>query len=223
MNSTPSSELLALRPALSVGVLAGGHVALRSNLELLERSGVPLVHIDVMDGEFCSVRAGSVADVADIETRLLKDVHLMVADPTAHVAAYARAGAGLITVHAESRDPAAALRAIAAHCVRRGLAILPTTPIEALLPFVDVIDVVLVLGVIPGERERDPAALSRVSAAAALVHDRGVLVAFDGGVTADDVGALAAAGADLIVSGSAIFSGGRAPEEVLATMQGQLR
>jgi ribulose-phosphate 3-epimerase len=230
MSSASSSELRTGRPTLSVGVLAGGAQDLGSNIALLERAGVRFVHVDVMDGRFCPPIMGSVADVASIETALIKDVHLMIDDPIEHVAEYARAGAGVITVHVETRDPDATLRAIAtaspavdsADRILRGLAVLPTTPLDALRPFLDLVDVVLVLGVTPGHPERDPAALDRLSEVANLVEDRDVLVAFDGGVTADEIGTLAGSGADVIVTGSAVFRGTARPAAVLATMQGQL-
>jgi ribulose-phosphate 3-epimerase len=231
MSSASSSERRLGFPTLSVGVLAGGAPDLRANVALLERAGVRFVHVDVMDGRFCPPTMGGVDEVASIETSLVKDVHLMIADPIEHVADYARAGAGVISVHVETFDPAATLRAIAAASpavdpadrVRCGLAVLPTTPTEALSPFLDLVDTLLVLGVTPGDRERDPAALDRLSRVAGLVDGRDVLVAFDGGVTADEIGTLADAGADIIVSGSAVFSAAKPPAAVLATMLEQLR
>jgi ribulose-phosphate 3-epimerase len=222
--------LRQLTPALSVGVMAGGEGALAANLEMLRRLGVGVVHVDVMDGRFVPVESGGVAAVASIETDLLKDVHLMIDDPIEHVADYAAAGADLITVHVEARDPADTLRSIADlpngnapdRPVLRGLALLPATPIEAVTPLIDLVDVLLVLAVTPGVPGTDPAAGSRLAAARAIADDLAVLVAFDGGVKPDDVASLAGLGADLIVSGSAIFAGPAPPADVVAAMQAQL-
>ena len=230
MSSPPSSELGELTPALSVGVLAGGEGALAANLEMLARLGVGVIHVDVMDGRFVPVEVGGVAAVTSIETDLLKDVHLMIEDPIEHVADYAAAGADLITVHVETRDPAATLRAIAdlpnanapGRPVLRGLALLPATPLEAVTPLLDLVDVLLVLAVTPGVPGTDPAARTRLADARAVAEGRGVLVAFDGGVKPDDVASLAGLGADLIVSGSAIFAGPAPAADVVSAMQEQL-
>jgi len=230
MCSLPSSELRELTPALSVGVMAGGEGALAANLEMLEGLGVGVVHVDVMDGHFVPVDLGGVAAVMSIETDLLKDVHLMIEDPIEHVADYAAAGADLITVHVETRDPAATLRAIAdlpnvnapGRPVLCGLALLPATRLEAVTPLLDLVDVLVVLAVTPGVPDTDPAARIRLSDARALADDHGVLVAFDGGVKPNDVASLAGLGADLIVSGSAIFAGSAPATDVVAAMQVQL-
>jgi ribulose-phosphate 3-epimerase len=230
MSSSPSSELRALTPALSVGVLAGGEGALTANLRMLERAGVGAVHVDVMDGRFCPVEMGGTTAVASIETHLFKDVHLMIHDPIEHVTEYAAAGADLITMHVETGDPAATLGAIAelrnvnacARSVLRGLALLPGTPLRAITPFLDLVDVLLVLAVTPGVPGTDPSARARLADARRLVRGRDVLVAFDGGVKPGDIGALAGLGADLIVSGSAIFAGPTPPSDVVAAMQAQL-
>jgi ribulose-phosphate 3-epimerase len=230
MSSSLASELHALSPTLSVGVLAGGEGALVANLEMLERAGVRLVHVDVMDGRFCPTELGGVDAVASIKTSLLKDVHLMIDEPVDHVAEYAAAGADLITVHAETRDPAATLRAIGTlpnsngegRSVLRGLALLPASPLDTVTPYLDLVDVLLVLAVTPGVAGTDPSARARLAEARRLLHGREVLLAFDGGVKPDDVATLVGLGADLIVSGSAIFVGHAPPSLVVAAMQAQL-
>jgi ribulose-phosphate 3-epimerase len=230
MSSPPSSDLRELTPALSVGVMAGGESALAANLEMLQRLGVGVVHVDVMDGRFVPVDVGGIAAVMSIESDLRKDVHLMIEDPIEHVAEYAAAGADLITVHVETRDPGTTLRAIAdlpnvnapGRPVSCGLALLPSTQLQAVSPLLDLVDVLLVLAVTPGVPGTDPAARIRLADARAIADDHGLLVAFDGGVKPDDVAALAAIGADLIVSGSAIFAGPAPAADVVAAMQAQL-
>ena len=211
---------------------AGGAERLGEHLAMLAGAGVPLVHVDVMDGRFWPLQRGGADAVAALDTPLLKDVHLMVDAPLDQLPAYARAGADVVTVHLEALDdPGAALRAIGAlenandprRPVRRGLAVLPSTPVDAAADWLDLVDLLLVLGVGPDRPGRDPHAHDRLARAADLTRGRdGVLVGFDGGVTPGEVGALAALGADLVVTGTAVFSDERPPADVIAAMHGQL-
>lgn len=214
------ARLRSLCPTVSVGTLTADLMHLGSELELLERAGVGIVHIDVMDGCFCPQMTVGPAYVKGLRTPLLKDVHLMVEEPLDKLESYAKAGADIISVHVEA--------AVHIHRVLqtvgtlenarrpgegivRGLALNPGTPLEWLGPLLDEIDVVTILAIDPGwsGQRMAPATLDRVRRVKALVGDAGkeILVCVDGGVTRENMAGIAAAGADLMVTGSAVFDG----------------
>jgi len=219
------AALKALAPTLSVGVLSADLMRLGEQLEAVAAAGARLLHFDVLDGRFAPGSTVGAAFVGAVRTPLLKDLHLMVEEPAPAIPAWVAAGADLITVHVEAcRDPRGALRAIgeavnrneASRGVARGLAANPVTPVEAIEPFLEECDVVWLLAVppgLPGQRfihgtfDRMQDLRRRIARAGGRV-----LLGVDGGINAANVGAVAAAGADLIVSGSALFAGGRIAE-----------
>jgi ribulose-phosphate 3-epimerase len=207
-------------PTLSVGILSADLTALGSELALLERAGAHVAHVDVMDGCFCPMMTVGPPIVRALKTPLLKDVHLMIRDPLDKVAEYVTAGADIVTVHAEagphihrtlqqmrsmknSIDPERGLV--------RGVALNPGTPLEALEPLWDELDLVLILAVNPGWKGQEFIASTwrRLEAVKQRIKSlgSGTLVALDGGITRDNIREAAASGADIIVSGSAVFDG----------------
>jgi ribulose-phosphate 3-epimerase len=224
----PSStlELLkSLSPTISVGMLTADLLSLGSELELLESTGVKVVHVDVMDGCFTPMMTVGPPLVRAMKTPLLKDVHLMIDEPLHKVGDYVAAGADIVTVHVEScthvhrvlqllgtmtnaNDPARGLV--------RGLALNPGTPLSALEPLLDEVDLVLLLAVnpgFPGQRYLAQAS-ERIARARELIarRERDVLLGIDGGITRDNIGTFARAGVDLVITGSAVFDG-KAPAE----------
>jgi ribulose-phosphate 3-epimerase len=176
------------------------------------------VHVDVMDGRFCpQLTVGPVVVAAAASTGVPVDAHLMVEEPGRILPDVVRAGPSIVTVHAEaSRHPHRVLTELtelsaSVHPVVRGYALNPGTPIAVLEPVLELIDLVLVLAVNPGWSGQAPAANTqrRVAAARELVQTAGrpVLVGVDGGVTLRNAAEVATWGADLVVSGSAIFDG----------------
>ncbi len=214
------ARLRSLCPTVSVGTLTADLMRLGADLELLERAGVGVVHVDVMDGCFCPHMTVGPAYVQGLRTPLLKDVHLMIQEPLSKVEAYAAAGADIISVHVEA--------AVHIHRVLqrlgtlehgerpgdgivRGLAFNPGTPLEWLGPLLDEIDLVTILAIDPGwsGQTMAPATLGRVARAKEMIAAAGkeILVCVDGAVTRGNIAEIAAAGADLIVTGSAVFDG----------------
>ena len=215
-------------PTLSVGTLTANQMALGQEIALLEGTGAKLVHLDVMDGCFCPMMTFGPPLIQAIKTRLLKDVHLMINDPLEKVAGYVAAGADIVTVHAESsRHIHRVLQSLGAMTnvndpergVARGVALNPGTPLEVLDPLWDELELVLLLAINPGWKGQafNPATLDRLPKVKKMVSEAGrdVIVAVDGGVTRKNVAEVARAGADLIVTGSAVFDGndGKAAEE----------
>ncbi len=222
---------------LSVGLLAADLLNLGRDVAVLEQAGVPLLHIDVMDGCFTPMMTVGPPLIRAVKTRLLKDVHLMIRDPLDRLGDYVAAGADLVTVHVESsvhihrvlqqlgsmknaNDPARG--------VMRGIALNPGTPLEAIVPLLDEVDLVVLLAINPGWGGQSflPSTFARLRRVREMVSavSRPILVGVDGGITRGNVGQLAGTGVDVVVTGSAIFDGGTPPANaagMLAALQKQ--
>ncbi|WP_129642133.1 ribulose-phosphate 3-epimerase [Peristeroidobacter agariperforans] len=225
-------RLRASAPQISVGVLTADWLTLGSQLEILESAGVELLHFDVMDGVFCPMLTLGAPVVAGLKTRLLKDVHLMIEDPLSKLDAFVAAGADIITVHAEStRHLHRVLQTLGTMTnandsnrgIVRGIALNPGTPLEVLEPLAGEFELVLMLAVNPGwgGQKFIASTCERVKRLREMVRDT-ALICVDGGVTRDNIGNIARLGADIIVTGSAVFDG-KAPLENARAMMGALR
>jgi ribulose-phosphate 3-epimerase len=213
-------RLLGGGPRLSVGILTAELLELGSEMGRLATTGAELVHIDVMDGVFCPQITFGPPIVKAIRTPLLKDVHLMIDDPLGKVETFLQAGADMITFHLESaRQPHRVLQALAgatnindpARGVIRGVGLNPSTPVEAVEPLLGDLEYVLVLAINPGWGGQTfvPSTEGRLERVRRLIEASGrrILLGVDGGVTRANVGRVAGLGADIVVSGSAIFDG----------------
>jgi len=187
-----------------------GHLA--HEVERLELAGAAALHLDVMDGRFVPQLTYGLVVVEAVRraARVPLEVHLMIEQPERTIADYARAGADILTVHVEGlADPRAALEAIASLGPKAHLACSPETPIDRVIPFLDHCDGVLVMSVEPGfgGQRFNPVALDKLAALAEIRRQRGgtFRLCVDGGISTDTVGAVAAAGAELIVAGSAVI------------------
>ena len=214
------SRLRSLCPTVSVGTLTADLMDLGAELAALERAGIGLVHIDVMDGGFCPQMTVGPAYVKGLKTPLLKDVHLMIQEPLDKLETYAAAGADVITVHVEA---AVHIHRVLQHLgtlenvnrpgegIVRGLALNPGTPLEWVASLLEEIDVVTILAIDPGwsGQKFAPATLDRVARVKkmAAAAGRELLVCVDGGVTKTNIAQIAASGVDLAVTGSAVFDG----------------
>ena len=187
-----------------------GHLA--REVERLEAAGAAALHLDVMDGRFVpQLTYGQV--VVEAVRRAAKvpiEVHLMVEEPERSLADYAKLGADIVTIHIEGlTEPRRALETIASLGARAHLALNPETPVARIEPFLDACDGVLVMSVEPGYggQRFNPVALEKLSHLAALREQRGgaFRIGVDGGISTETVGPAAAAGAELIVAGSAVI------------------
>lgn len=186
-----------------------GHLA--DEVARLEQAGAEALHLDIMDGVFVpQLTYGQVVVEAVRRAATVPlEVHLMVAEPDRWLADYARAGADILTVHVEALpDPAATLDAIRHIGPRAHLAISPRTPVERAMALADHCDGILVMSVEPGfgGQAFDPGAIGKLAALAAMpARDRRrVRLCVDGGISTATIGAVAAAGAEYIVAGSAV-------------------
>ena len=228
MDGSTLTRLLGAGPRLTVGMITADLLRLGDEIELLERAGVELVHVDVMDGVFCPMLTVGPPVIKSIRTPLLKDVHLMIEDPLPKLASFVEAGADLITFHIEgAAQPHRVLQVLGAATnandpargIVRGIALNPSTPVGAIEPLLDETDYVLILAVNPGWGGQPfiPATEGRLAQARRLIEASGrpILLGVDGGVTRVNVGRVAAMGADIVVSGSAIFDGSAAAENAM--------
>lgn len=177
-----------------------------------EAAGADWHHVDVMDGHFVpnlTIGPPVVAAVKRVATKPL-DVHLMITDPWQYAPAFAAAGAHVLTFHVEvcaapeqARELAAQIRALGVPLV--GVSLNPDTPLERVLPFLDAVDLVLVMSVFPGFGGQS--FMPEVLAKTAALRARGFAgrVEMDGGINAQTIERCAAAGCDTFVAGSALF------------------
>ena len=178
----------------------------------VDQAGADLIHLDVMDGHFVpniTIGPGIVSAVRPF-TKLPFDVHLMIDDPLDYIDAFANAGADIITFHIEARsDPLATIEKIRQKGIKAGLVIKPQTPVEAVFPYLDQLYMVLVMTVEPGFGGQSfmPDMMPKVTALKNECKKRelDVLIEVDGGISEKTVGAAAAAGADICVSGTGVF------------------
>jgi ribulose-phosphate 3-epimerase len=215
-------------PQLSAGVITADLTRLSTEMDVI-RGRAHWAHVDVMDGSFCpQLTVGPSFIKAVASTGVPVDAHLMVTDPVRFLPDVVRAGAGIVTVHAESgRHPHRVLQELTVMSagirpVIRGYAINPGTPVQVVEPVLDLIDLVLVLAVNPGWPGQAPAANTarRIAAVRDITRGAGhpVLVGVDGGVSLANAAEVAGWGADLVVSGSAIFDGRDAPGNLAAML-----
>jgi len=187
-----------------------GHLA--GEVDRLERAGATALHLDVMDGRFVPqlTYGPVVVEAVRRAARVPLEVHLMIEEPERTLADYAALGADVVTVHVESlSDPRETLRAIASLGPRAHLAFSPETPVSRVEPFLDVCDGVLVMSVEPGYggQRFNPVAIEKLAWLADLRRRTGgtFRIGVDGGISAETIGPVAAAGAELIVAGSAVI------------------
>lgn len=213
--------LRSLTPTLSVSITAASFMRLEEEIKNLNKTGVELIHFDVMDGLFCpEITVGSLF-ISKVKTKLIKDVHLMVANPVNKINKFVKAGADIITIHYEAcpecihgvlqeikrfenvNDPAREINA--------GVAINPGTPVEFLKDVLDIADIITILAVNPGWSNQEflKTTNSKVERAISLINEskRDILLCIDGGITKENIVDISQMAPDIVVAGRAIFEG----------------
>jgi ribulose-phosphate 3-epimerase len=204
------AELRSAAPVVDPSLLASDFAHLEQEIRRLDEAGAQVLHLDIMDGHFVpNISFGfPVIEAIRRSTRLPLDVHLMISEPDRYLERFRKAGANLITIHVEEvGDPRPLLREIRRLGAVAGLTLNPSTPIEAVEPYLGDCDLALVMSVAAGfgGQEFEPQAVDRLRRVRE-VGGNDLLLSVDGGINDQTIGLCAEAGADLFVTGSALFA-----------------
>ncbi|NLP28588.1 MAG: ribulose-phosphate 3-epimerase [Clostridia bacterium] len=206
---------------LAPSILSADFANLGDQLKVLEKAGADLLHIDVMDGNFVPNISIGLPVIKSIKkhSKIPFDVHLMINEPSRYIEEFVKAGADYITVHQESDVHLDRLiDQIKSFNVKAGIALNPSTPVSTLEHVLAKVDLVLVMTVNPGFGGQSliEYGLNKVAALKRLREENNYSyqISVDGGVTADNCKKVASFGADILVSGSAIFKNNAIEENI---------
>ncbi|MBN1627691.1 MAG: ribulose-phosphate 3-epimerase [Deltaproteobacteria bacterium] len=197
---------------IAPSILSADFTRLGDEIKAVEKAGADYIHIDVMDGHFVpNITIGPmIVEAARRTTNLPLDVHLMISDPDRYVGDFRKAGADIITIHAEAVNHLhRSVQLIRSSGAKTGVSLNPATPLDVLEYVLDDLDMVLLMTVNPGfgGQEFIKEVLPKITRLKDMIKGRGLEteIEVDGGINADTIGLVSSAGADIFVAGSAVF------------------
>lgn len=199
---------------LSPSILAADFKVLGQEMKKTEENGAAYIHFDVMDGMFVPSISFGMPVLASIHdaTEQFMDAHLMVQEPIRYVEAFQKAGADYVTVHLEAcEDVKTTLDKIHACGMKAGLAVNPETDVKELVPYLEDVEMILIMSVYPGfgGQKFIPESLDKIREVRAMLNEKNLEtdIQVDGGIYVENVREVLDAGANVIVAGSAVFRG----------------
>ncbi|OPY86359.1 MAG: Ribulose-phosphate 3-epimerase [Syntrophaceae bacterium PtaU1.Bin231] len=217
-----------MKKQIAPSILSADFSRLGEEIRAVEKAGADLIHVDVMDGHYVpniTIGPGVVASLRKT-TSLPFDVHLMIEEPDRYIDAFVEAGSDIVTVHAEAVIHLhRTVHYIKGKGIKAGVSLNPSTPLSCIEEILPDIDVLLIMTVNPGfgGQKFITGMLPKIRRARELARSRGLepAIEVDGGVTTENIGSLAEAGADIFVAGAAVF-GSPSYSETIARMKGIL-
>jgi ribulose-phosphate 3-epimerase len=199
---------------LSPSILSADFTVLGDELKTIDEAGSEYIHIDVMDGIFVPSISYGMPVIKSIRkaTKKVFDVHLMITEPERYINEFTESGADIITFHVEAtKDPGKVIDMIHEKGLKAGISVKPKTPLDAIEPYLEKIDMLLIMSVEPGfgGQAYIEGSTEKIKAAREMVKAHGLLtdIQVDGGINLQNLPEVLEAGANIIVAGSSVFKG----------------